>query len=71
MDHIHHQVQTHDGLEATVDLPRQEIMLHLPEEKTFTFEIDPGVKEQLVKGLDDIDLTLQDRFEKDHRQLLY
>lgn len=76
VDDIHHQVQTHDGLEATVDLPRQEIILHLPEERIFTFEIDPGVKEQLVKGLDDIDLTLQyedliDRFEKDHRQSLY
>ena len=76
VDDIHRQVQIHDGLEATVDLPRQEVILHLSENKTFQFDIDPGVKDQLVKGLDDIDLTLQyedliGRFEKDHRQSLY
>ena len=75
VDDIHKQVQTHDGLEATVDLPRQEVILHAPKKKTYRFEIDPGVKDQLVKGLDDIDLTLQyedfiDRFEDSHLEFL-
>ncbi len=75
VDDIHGQVQAQEGLEATVDLPRQEVILHAPEKKTYRFEIDPGVKDQLVKGLDDIDLTLQyedfiGRFEDSHLQNL-
>jgi 3-isopropylmalate/(R)-2-methylmalate dehydratase small subunit len=46
-------------LEATVDLDRQRVTLHLPEELSFHFEIDPAVKERLFHGLDDIGLTLQ------------
>ena len=75
VDGIHKQIQNNEGLEATVDLPRQEVILHASENKTYRFEIDPGVKDHLVKGLDDIDLTLQfedliDRFEDSHPQSL-
>ena len=47
------------GLDATVDLPHQRVTLHLPEEVSFGFQIDPGIKHRLVEGLDEIGLTLQ------------
>ena len=47
------------GLEATVDLERQRVVLHLPEERAFHFEIDPAVKQKLIQGLDEIGQTLQ------------
>ncbi|MGH7419926.1 MAG: 3-isopropylmalate dehydratase small subunit [Candidatus Rokuibacteriota bacterium] len=52
-------VGRYPGLAATVDLDRQRVTLHLPEELSFHFEIDPAVKTRLVHGLDDIGLTLQ------------
>jgi 3-isopropylmalate/(R)-2-methylmalate dehydratase small subunit len=64
------------GLEATIDLDEQRVVLHLPEEISFHFEIDPAVKERLIHGLDDIGLTLkQDKaisaFESKHNAQLY
>jgi len=47
------------GLEATVNLPEQRVVLHLDEEVAFHFDIDPGVKHILLHGLDDIGMTLQ------------
>lgn len=48
------------GLEATIDLEEQRVVLHLDEaEEAFHFEIDPAVKDHLVRGLDDIALTLE------------
>ncbi len=47
------------GLEATIDLPHQRLVVHLPEEIAFHFDIDPSTKERLVHGLDEIGLTLQ------------
>ena len=46
-------------LEATVDLEHQRVVLHLSEEVAFHFDIEPAVKEHLIRGLDDIGLTLQ------------
>ena len=46
------------GLDATVDLEHQRVVLHLPEELAFHFTIDPSVKEHLIHGLDEIGLTL-------------
>jgi 3-isopropylmalate/(R)-2-methylmalate dehydratase small subunit len=71
VDEMRNEIQTRGRLEATIDLSRQEVVLNTPEKKTYHFEIDAGVKDQLIKGLDDIDTTLQyedliDRFEKDH-----
>jgi 3-isopropylmalate/(R)-2-methylmalate dehydratase small subunit len=59
------------GLEATVDLERQRVVLHLAEELAFHFEIDPSVKEHLILGVDDIGLTLKHEdaitaFERQH-----
>ena len=47
------------GLEATVNLGEQRMVLHLDEEVSFHFDIDPGVKEHLLNGLDDISMTLE------------
>jgi 3-isopropylmalate/(R)-2-methylmalate dehydratase small subunit len=47
------------GLEATVDLPHQRVVVHLPEEVSFHFEIDSAIKDRMVRGLDEIGLTLQ------------
>ena len=59
------------GLEVTVNLPEQRVVLHLEKEVAFHFDIDPGVKNILEHGLDDIGMTLQyladlDLFEKQH-----
>lgn len=47
------------GLEASADLDEQRVVLHLPEEVVFHFDVDAGVKEHLRRGLDDIGLTLR------------
>ena len=47
------------GLEATIDLPHQRVVLHLPEEIAFHFDIDPAVKDRLIGGLDEIGLSLK------------
>ena len=52
-------IDRYPRLEATVDLERQRLTVHLPEEVAFAFPIDPGVKTRLIHGLDDIGLTLQ------------
>ena len=59
VDTIFSQAEAADGLEATVDLPAQTMTLHGDPETVFTFEIEPSVKEHLIRGLDDIALTLE------------
>ena len=59
VEKIVQMVDRYPGLEATVDLNRQRVTLHLPEELSFHFEIDPSIKERLLHGLDDIGLTLK------------
>ena len=46
------------GLQATVDLDRQRVTLHVAEEIAFHFDIDPPVKARLIHGEDDIAVTL-------------
>ena len=75
VDAIFALVTDHPGLEATVDLSALKATFHGPEPTVFDFEIDPGAREQLLKGLDDIDLTLRhveaiDRFEAQHETWL-
>jgi 3-isopropylmalate/(R)-2-methylmalate dehydratase small subunit len=43
--------------EATVDLERQVVVL--PSGRESSFDIDAGIRERLLNGWDDIDLTLQ------------
>ena len=59
VEQIFQTVDRYPGLEATVDLDRQRVTLHLPEEIAFRFEIDPAVKARLIHGLDDIGLSLR------------
>jgi 3-isopropylmalate/(R)-2-methylmalate dehydratase small subunit len=58
VDEIFNMVAGHSGLTATVDLPAQHIVFHAPSPRRFDFEIDAGAREQLLGGLDDIDLTI-------------
>jgi len=63
VDFIFAQVEAQPGLEATVDLEKQQVTILGSDPKTFGFDIEPGAREQLLKGLDDIALTLG--YEKD------
>lgn len=76
VDEIFQMVERYEGLEATVNLDEQRVTLHLPEEISFHFEIDPAVKNHLIRGLDEIGLTLQREkeiaaFEKDYKAQVY
>lgn len=71
VDQIFELVARFTNVEATVDLDEQRIVLHLDEEESFHFEVDPVVKEHLLHGLDDIALSLKyladiESFEKNH-----
>ncbi|HMP76353.1 MAG TPA: 3-isopropylmalate dehydratase small subunit [Kiritimatiellia bacterium] len=56
---IFEMVERNKGVEASIDLDEQRVVLHLPEEIAFHFDIDPVVKKHLRHGLDDIALTLE------------
>ena len=59
VDRIFERVARTPGLEATIDLPRQTIELHGPAADRISFSMDPMRKDHLLKGLDDVDLTLE------------
>jgi 3-isopropylmalate/(R)-2-methylmalate dehydratase small subunit len=64
-------VAAHEGLRAEVDLARQTLALRPPAAGAFRFEIEAALKERLLKGLDDVSLTLEHeadiaRFESAH-----
>ena len=59
VEEIFQMVDRFPGLEGTVDLHGQRVTLHLAEELSFHFDIDPSVKERLISGLDEIGLTLE------------
>ena len=59
VEEIFQMAGRYSGLEATVDLDRQRVILHVPEEISFHFDIDPAVKTRLIHGLDDIGLSLK------------
>ena len=71
VEQIFRAVRQSPGLETTIDLDGQRVVLHMPAERTFTFTIDAGVKEHLRRGLDAIGRTLEHEadiaaFEKKH-----
>lgn len=71
VDQIFQYVARFPGLEATINLNEQRVVLHLDEEVSYHFDIDPGVKHILLHGLDDIGMTYQfiddiASFEKKH-----
>jgi len=59
VDEILKMVDRFPELEATADLEEQRLVLHLDEEESFHFDVDPAVKETLTHGLDDIAMTEQ------------
>lgn len=59
VEEIFQMVGRYEGLEATVNLEEQRVTLHLPEEISFHFKIDRAVKEHLIRGLDEIGLSLE------------
>jgi 3-isopropylmalate/(R)-2-methylmalate dehydratase small subunit len=76
VEEIFQMTARNKGLEATVNLEEQRVTLHTPEEISFHFEIEPGVKDHLVRGLDSIGLPLKQEaaiaaFEKTHNPQLY
>jgi 3-isopropylmalate/(R)-2-methylmalate dehydratase small subunit len=75
VDRIFEYVDRFPGLEATVDLPEQRVTLHLGEEESFHFDVEPAVKDTLLRGLDDIAMSLEhqadiDAFEQSHETWL-
>lgn len=59
VEEIFQMVNRYKGLEMTINLEEQRVTLHLPEEISFHFEIDRSIKEHLVRGLDEIEQTLE------------
>ena len=59
VEEIFQMVARQPGLEAAINLEEQRLTLHLAEEISFPFEVDPVVKNHLIRGLDEIGLTLQ------------
>lgn len=54
---IWQQLRQSPGSEITIDLPNQ--LLTAPDQTAHWFEISPLRKDRLVRGIDDIDVTLQ------------
>jgi 3-isopropylmalate/(R)-2-methylmalate dehydratase small subunit len=54
---IWRQLRQQPGTKMTIDLPNQS--LTAPDQSTYPFEISPLRKDRLVRGIDDIDVTLQ------------
>jgi 3-isopropylmalate/(R)-2-methylmalate dehydratase small subunit len=75
VDFIFKHARANEGLQATVDLLEQQVEIHAPTRTVFSFTIEKGDKEQLISGLDDIDVTLKyesdiTRFEETHDPFL-
>ncbi len=75
VEEIFQMVGRYSRLEGTVELEHQRLTLHLAEEISFHFTLEPSVKEHLIHGLDEIGLTLRHEpdiaaFEKRHNQQL-
>jgi 3-isopropylmalate/(R)-2-methylmalate dehydratase small subunit len=59
VDRIFAAVSAQPGLEAEVDLESQTVTLRTATPETFRFEIEPGLKDKLLRGADDIAETLR------------
>ncbi|MDZ7736341.1 MAG: 3-isopropylmalate dehydratase small subunit [Gammaproteobacteria bacterium] len=56
VDELFRQTLAQEGYELTIDLEAQEV--RTPEGKRYHFDIDSGLRDRLLRGLDDIGLTL-------------
>jgi 3-isopropylmalate/(R)-2-methylmalate dehydratase small subunit len=60
VEEIFQTLEKEPGIEATVDLENQKVILHAAEcDQIYPFNVDASLKNKLVNGLDDIGLTLQ------------
>jgi 3-isopropylmalate/(R)-2-methylmalate dehydratase small subunit len=71
VDEIFACIARFPALEATVDLVEQRVVLHMDEEESYHFDVDPAIKENIVRGLDEIGQTLEhardiDTYEQAH-----
>jgi 3-isopropylmalate/(R)-2-methylmalate dehydratase small subunit len=72
VERIFQAIYAEEGLDATVDLPKQTLTLHRANGNVvFPFDYDESVKHKLVNGLDDIEESLMymadiERFETTH-----
>jgi 3-isopropylmalate/(R)-2-methylmalate dehydratase small subunit len=72
LDRLMAEIEANEGVSFTIDLENQQVVT--PAGNGFKFEIDPFRKENLLKGLDDIGLTLKhveqiDKYEEKHKAL--
>jgi len=72
LDCLMAEIEVNEGVRFCVDLENQKVTT--PAGNNFKFEIEPFRKENLLKGLDDIGLTLEhveeiDRYEEKHKKL--
>jgi 3-isopropylmalate/(R)-2-methylmalate dehydratase small subunit len=63
--------QVADGLQLHIDLDAQTVAI-AQTDRVFDFAVDPALKQTMLQGMDDIDMTLAERglietFEKQHR----
>lgn len=58
VDQLFAEVEANEGYRLAVDLRQQRVQT--PAGQTFSFDIAPELKERLLKGLDDIAITLED-----------
>ncbi len=63
--------QVAQGLQLRIDLEQQTVAI-VGAERVFNFSVDPALKQKMLSGMDDIDLTLAERsmievFEQQHR----
>ncbi len=75
VDRIFALVDAHPGMTATADLHRQTLECHCEPSEVFAFEIEDSARDQLLKGMDEIDMSLQfaddiSRFEAGHQTWL-
>ena len=59
VERIFQLVADHPGLEATVNLQEQQIVLRLEEPVTIPFDVAPATRDYLLRGLDEIGLSLE------------
>jgi 3-isopropylmalate/(R)-2-methylmalate dehydratase small subunit len=57
IDELWRQLRAKPGAEITIDLPQQVVIA--PEGTSYGFDINPVRKDRLIRGIDDIDFTLQ------------
>ncbi len=71
VDQLFELVKKNERIEADIDLAAQRLVMLAEDKVSFQFDVDPVVKEHLLRGLDDIALTLESEsditaFEEQH-----